>query len=113
VSARLDVPLDAALDISGPTAPPRANGELVFAAPWESRAFGLAVTLAADGRFAWDDFRARLVARIAEAPAAPYYERWLAALEDVLAAADLVDADDRARRAGALAERAPGHDHAH
>ena len=33
------------LDSSGPAAPPRDNGELVFAAPWESRAFGLALAL--------------------------------------------------------------------
>ena len=33
------------LEIDGPAAPPRDNGELVFAEPWESRAFGLAVTL--------------------------------------------------------------------
>ena len=28
-----------------PAAPPRDNGELVFEAPWESRAFGVAVAL--------------------------------------------------------------------
>ena len=33
------------LDSAGPAAPPRDNGELVFAAPWESRAFGLALAL--------------------------------------------------------------------
>ena len=29
------------LDVDGPAAPPRSNGELVFAEPWEGRAFGL------------------------------------------------------------------------
>ena len=29
-------------DAHGPLAPPRRNGELVFEAPWETRAFGLA-----------------------------------------------------------------------
>jgi hypothetical protein len=33
------------LDVEGPAAPPRSNGELAFAAPWESRAFGLAMAL--------------------------------------------------------------------
>ena len=37
--------MTAPLDIEGPAAPPRSNGELVFAEPWESRAFGMAVTL--------------------------------------------------------------------
>mgnify|MGYP000392023945 CR=1 FL=1 len=39
----------AVLDIDGPAAPPRSNGELVFAEPWESRAFGLAMALNAGG----------------------------------------------------------------
>ena len=29
------------LDPAGPAAPPRDNGELVFAAPWEGQAFGV------------------------------------------------------------------------
>jgi hypothetical protein len=33
------------LDSVGPATPPRDNGELVFAAPWESQAFGLALAL--------------------------------------------------------------------
>ena len=36
--------MTAPLDLAGPAAPPRDNGELVFAQPWESRAFGMAVT---------------------------------------------------------------------
>jgi Nitrile hydratase beta subunit len=72
------------LDVDGPAAPPRANGELVFAAPWESRAFGLVLTLVGAGRLRYEDFRTRLIARIAEDPMRPYYEAWLAALEDVL-----------------------------
>jgi nitrile hydratase accessory protein len=74
----------AVLDVDGPAAPPRANGELVFAAPWESRAFGLVVTLVDAGRFAYEDFRRRLIARIDEEPDRPYWESWLAGLEDVL-----------------------------
>jgi nitrile hydratase accessory protein len=67
---------------------PRRSGELVFHADWERRAFALAVTLSERGLFGWDEFRERLVARIAAADAtaaahdAPgYYEHWLAALE--------------------------------
>jgi nitrile hydratase accessory protein len=73
--------------------PPRRNGELVFEAPWEGRAFGLAVTLASRGRFDWADFRAVLVEETAVddarasagGTARPYYARWAAALERLLA----------------------------
>ena len=43
---------------------PRSNGELVFSAPWESRAFGMAVALHEQGAYDWDAFRDRLVAEI-------------------------------------------------
>ncbi|MDT7620396.1 MAG: hypothetical protein QOF99_1297, partial [Pseudonocardiales bacterium] len=52
--ARLDGPA-APLESDGPGAPPRSNGELVFAEPWESRAFGMAVTLFDAGAFRWPD----------------------------------------------------------
>ncbi|WP_226366350.1 nitrile hydratase accessory protein [Pseudonocardia sp. ICBG162] len=97
------------LDVAGPAAPPRANGELVFTAPWEGRAFGLAVALAEAGVFTWDGFRDRLVARIA----APYYGCWLAACEDALVAAGRLDGDDVSTRAAGLAARPAGHDHNH
>ena len=71
--------------MDGPAALPRANGELVFAAPWEGRAFGVAVALSDQGVYPWRAFRDLLVAEIAAADAADvptgYYERWLAALE--------------------------------
>lgn len=64
---------------------PRSNGELVFEAPWEGRAFGIAVALNEDGQYDWSEFQARLAEEIAEAERtdAPstYYERWLASLE--------------------------------
>lgn len=98
-------------DISGPAAPPRTNGELVFAEPWEGRAFGMAVTLAESGLISWDGFRDRLVARIAEDPRRPYYASWLAALEDVLVGAGRIGTDDVRARATRLADRPAGHGH--
>jgi len=53
------------LDIEGPAAPPRANGELVFAEPWEGRAFGLTMALADRGVLSYDAFREVLITRIA------------------------------------------------
>ena len=80
--------LDAEL---GGVAPlPRSNGELVFAEPWESRAFGMAVGLHEQGLFAWDEFRRALIERIGAWESSNtgepyvYYEHWLGALEDVL-----------------------------
>ncbi|MFC7642380.1 nitrile hydratase accessory protein [Streptosporangium lutulentum] len=61
----------APLDIEGPAAPPRSNGELVFAEPWESRAFGMAVALHEAGVFTWPRFQAALIARIAAWESAP------------------------------------------
>jgi nitrile hydratase accessory protein len=80
--------------MEGAAALPRANGELVFAAPWEGRAFGVAVALFDQGMYPWRDFRDRLVAEIAAAEGAGipsgYYERWLAALETLVLARGLV-----------------------
>jgi nitrile hydratase accessory protein len=108
----------APLEIAGPAAPPRSNGELVFAQPWESRAFGLAVTLYDGGVFEWSQFQAALIAQIAawerDHPAGEcfsYYRCWLAALESVLAQAGLVTPTDVADRAALLATRPANHDH--
>jgi nitrile hydratase accessory protein len=61
--------------------------EVAFEAPWEGRAFAMAVALVRDRALSWDDFRSRLVAAIEDDPDRPYYESWLVALEGL--AADL------------------------
>ncbi len=105
------------LDISGPAAPPRSNGELVFAAPWESRAFGLAMALHDGGLFEWEAFRQQLIAAVARAEAAggefSYYRCWLEALQVLLDTAGLVELSAVELRAGELACRPAGHDHRH
>ncbi|HYK31007.1 MAG TPA: nitrile hydratase accessory protein [Streptosporangiaceae bacterium] len=112
--------MTAPLDIDGLAAPPRSNGELVFSEPWESRAFGMAVSLYEAGAFTWTEFQAALVGRIgawesASAHNEPwnYYKLWLAALEDVLTDLRAVSASEVTARAQALAHRSPGHDHRH
>jgi nitrile hydratase accessory protein len=97
--------------LDGPEAPPRDNGELMFAEPWESRAFGLAVTLHDAGEFTWDEFRTHLVAQIAAHPDRPYYRCWLQALESVAVHRALVAPGEVDHRADALAGRQAGHDH--
>jgi nitrile hydratase accessory protein len=87
-------------------APPRANGEMVFAEPWEARAFGIALALSDDGYFEWESFRQSLIAAIgsweaghaADDPGWRYYDRWLEALEGMLLARGLVVADELDRR---------------
>lgn len=106
------------LDSSGPAAPPRDNGELVFAAPWESRAFGVALALHDAGRMDWEEFRQALIAEIGAWEAAhpsgdgwSYYECWLRSLERVIGGHGLVGAGDLRARAALLAARPAGHDH--
>jgi nitrile hydratase accessory protein len=105
------------LDVSGPAAPPRSNGELVFAAPWESRAFGLAMALHDGGLFEWEAFRQQLIAAVARAEAAgggfSYYRCWLEALQTLLDVEGVVDVASVEERAGGLAGRPAGHDHRH
>ncbi|SFL13709.1 nitrile hydratase accessory protein [Geodermatophilus ruber] len=108
------------LDIEGPAAPPRSNGELVFAEPWEGRAFGLTMALVHGGTISYGAFRAALIERIAAWEADPppgeefrYYRCWLQALEQVTAGAGLVSARDVEERSAAFAHRPAGHDHRH
>ncbi len=84
--------------LDGDAALPRKNGELVFAAPWEGRAFGLAVLLSEKGAYDWDDFRTRLVDEIARGGEA-YYESWLDALESLLLAREVVTLEQVTERA--------------
>lgn len=80
---------------------PRRNGELVFAAPWEGRAFGMVMAASEAGLIEWEGFRSRLIERIGSAaPETPYYESWLGAFEDVMAGGRMVDREEVERRAG-------------
>jgi nitrile hydratase accessory protein len=111
-----DLPVE--LDLDGPFSPPRSNGELGFAEPWESRVFGVAIALRQEGVFAWDDFRDQLISSIArwevEHPDGAdyrYYVCWLEALQVLLRDHRIVSTDDLAHREGQLALRPAGHDH--
>jgi hypothetical protein len=56
-----------------------------FTAPWEARAFAMAVVTAERTGVDWDEFRDRLKAAIAARPEQPDYESWLDALEELTA----------------------------
>ncbi len=85
-------------DLGDALAVPRKNGELVFAAPWEGRVFGMAVALSDDQIYAWNAFRDRLVAEIAAAEEhgddSGYYERWLASFERLLLDTGVLTAEE-------------------
>ncbi len=97
--------------MTGDAALPRRNGELVFDAPWEGRAFGLAVAMNESGVYDWDHFRDVLVAEAtaAERHGEPpgYYERWLRALERLVLDRGLVTAAELDARTAACAEAGP------
>ena len=88
--------------MEGDAALPRWNGELVFKSPWEGRAFGLAVALVEQGGYEWEDFRRLLIANTAMSEGYPtepaYYERWLAALEELAISNHLTTKDELDRR---------------
>jgi nitrile hydratase accessory protein len=83
--------------MSGPAALPRRNGELVFEAPWQGRAFGMALAVVERLGVPWAEFQRRLIAEIAAHPDAPYYDAWLAALERVVVEHGLATADELGR----------------
>ena len=112
--------LHAITEAEGPAALPRRNGELVFQAPWESRAFGVAIALHDAGAIDYEAFRSRLIAEIAAhershgagEDGAEYYERWLTALEQVLVEERIVSTAEIGERAAVIAhERAHDHEH--
>ena len=72
------------VDASGPAAPPRQNGELVFAAPWEGRVFGLCLAVLERAGLGWDAIRPHLVRAIDAHPDASYYEHLTVALEELV-----------------------------
>lgn len=93
---------------------PRSNGELVFAAPWQSRAFGLAVALHEQGNYSWQLFSQRLAEEIAgaENDGDDYYRHWLTALEQLVFDEGGISEADVARRASDIAA-VEGHHHHH
>jgi len=80
----------------------RLDPDRVFSAPWEARAFAIAVRLSEAGVFSWDEFRAHLIEEVGESDRARtasgtagdagehYYEHFLHALERLLEAKGVV-----------------------
>ena len=95
--------------MGGEVALPRKNGELVFADPWQSRAFGIAVALHGKGEFPWAEFQQRLIDAVAASPGEPdadatetYYRQWLEALERIAVEHGLLTPAELAGRKAAI-----------
>jgi nitrile hydratase accessory protein len=86
--------------MAGEAALPRANGALVFAAPWQGRAFGTAVAAVQGMGLEWEDFRVGLIAAITSDPDRPYYDSWVAALEALVVSRGLATEAEVQERAG-------------
>ncbi len=86
--------------------------ESVFSAPWEARAFAIALGLSEAGYFSWDEFRERLIAEVRagdrmqarDGTAAPgrYYEHFLRALERIVSEKGIADRAELQRRVAAI-----------
>lgn len=95
---------------------PRENGDLVFQAPWEARAFGLAVALNEREIYEWREFSAELAAKIAAAEPnnnpANYYAQWIASLAELIVTKGLISREQLdARTAECAAGIHDDHDH--
>jgi nitrile hydratase accessory protein len=91
--------------MDGALAYPRSNGEPVFAAPWQSRAFGMVVDLHKSGQYPWDKFKERLIQEIAAgrpadvpADASEYYYQWVQAFSRLLIETGLLQETEIAKR---------------
>lgn len=97
---------------------PRDEEGVVFAAPWEAKAFALVVHLHQQGRFAWQEWVDALSGEVAadrdHPPHRPYYELWLSAAEKLIGGKGLVTAERLAAERAALeAAQHAAHDHDH
>lgn len=77
---------------------PTGIDEAVFSEPWKAEAFAMVVALHERGVFSWAEWAERLSVEVkrpeAAADGSDYYERWVAALERLLAEKGLVGHDE-------------------
>jgi nitrile hydratase accessory protein len=116
--AEFDRDPDSNPDIDALPALPRDDAGPVFKAPWEAQAFAMALELHRRGVFTWREWAGTLAEEIAHAKThhewddgSHYYERWLAALETLVARKQVVGEADLSRRVDAwdAAARATPH----
>ena len=59
--------------------------ERPFEEPWQAQAFAMTVCLHQSGAFSWTEWANALSKQIEQQPQRPYYNSWLAALEQITA----------------------------
>lgn len=97
-------------------APPMANGEVVFDAPWQSRVFAMARALCEQGMFTWDEFREQLILQIGTCTneeSFQYFVHFFDALTFLLQKKRLFSEDELVALSEQFAARPHGHDHSH
>lgn len=111
------------LDVEGPAAPPRLNGELTFDEPWQSRVFATTMAACDAGVIEYETFRERLIDQITRrdadtatqltgdddqdadrSGADDYWAAWQDAFESLAFDLGVVDDDELGARAEAFAE---------
>lgn len=97
------------IDLSdfGKHAPPRSNGELVFDAPWQGRAFGTAAALVDAGHFSWPVFQAALIDEVDADQDGDYWTAWLRATTSLVHDLGLLDKPQLSERRLELAHQSP------
>ena len=95
----------------------------VFSAPWEARAFAIALGLSEAGLFTWDEFRGHLIAEVGASDRirerdgtnnqGEYYEHFVRALEAVVTEKGITSREDLAAKIAELKAPAPHDDHNH
>lgn len=93
------------LDLGALPALPRDDAGPLFRSPWEAQAFAMMLSLHGAGTFDWKEWAAALAAELAAAAArgepddgSRYYEHWLAALEKLVVAKNVVAAPELEQR---------------
>ena len=101
---------------------PREGEEPVFRAPWEAKAFAIAVKLSELGHFTWAEWVEAFAAEVTHAEShedfdaehddgGKYYHTWLIALEKLLADKNLVLDEELDLRHQHLIDNPVPHDH--
>ena len=106
--------------LAGVAAPPSANGEVQFDAPWELRVFTIATALASEGHLHWPGLQARLIEKIRHwekthqpDDAYPYFVIFAEALIESLSAEETISPEAVTELAMEFAMRPHDHDHHH
>ena len=107
------------MNLSDSALPPMDNSEIVFEAPWQSRAFCMARAMCEKGLFDWDELRESLIMEIEKADLVMsqpdeeyhYFDHFLAAMVSLMNEKGYCLAPELRGREAVLAGRLHGHDH--